>query len=146
MDFSCELKASSILRLTLKKWTPSRQPHRLLLTPMAVAPYMSNRTVSHFWRCCNTVSGEQIAGVSAGAGEAIGGYQRGAAQARSGVDQNYQPELGANRQLNVSQVDAAGQIRSTAIGAAKLREAAAVIAAVGREIWREVGQGMRIRF
>jgi hypothetical protein len=69
-----------------------------------------------------------------GAGEAIGGYQRGAAQARSGVDQNYQPELGANRQLNVSQVDAAGQIRSTAIGAAKLREAAAVIAAVGREI------------
>ena len=81
-----------------------------------------------------------------GAGQAIGGYQRGASQARSGVDQNYQLELGANKQIYVSQVDAAGQIRSAGLEAAKLRQAAAVIAAVGREISREVGQGMRIRF
>jgi len=46
----------------------------------------------------------------------------------------------------VSQVDAAGQIRNAGLEAAKLRQAAAVIAAVGREISREVGQGMRIRF
>jgi hypothetical protein len=91
-------------------------------------------------------AGEQIAGVSVGAGQAIGGYQRGATEARSGVDQNYQLELSANRQINVSQVDAAGQIRSAGIEAAKLRQAAAVIAAVGREISREVGQGMRMRF
>jgi len=91
-------------------------------------------------------AGAQIAGVNAGAGQAIGGYQRGAAQARSGVDQNYQLELGANKQIFVSQVDAAGQIRSAGLEAAKLRQAAAVIAAVGREISREVGQGMRIRF
>ena len=91
-------------------------------------------------------AGAQIAGVNAGAGEAIGGYQRGAAQARGGVDQNYRLELGANKQIYVSQVDAAGQIRSAGLEAAKLRQAAAVIAAVGREISREVGQGMRIRF
>lgn len=91
-------------------------------------------------------AGAQIAGVNAGAGQAIGGYQWGAAQARSGVDQNYQLELGANKQIYVSQVDAAGQIRSAGLEAAKLRQAAAVIAAVGREISREVGQGMRIRF
>jgi hypothetical protein len=91
-------------------------------------------------------AGEQIAGVNAGAGQAIGGYQRGAAQARSGVDQNYHLELGANKQIYVSQVDAAGQIRGAGLEAAKLRQAAAVIAAVGREISREVGQGMRIRF
>src|ERR1041384_676651 len=88
----------------------------------------------------------QITGVDAGAGQAIGGYQRGAAQARGGVDQNYQLELGANREIYSSQVDAAGQIRSAGLEAAKLRQAAAVIAAVGREISREVGQGMRIRF
>ena len=88
----------------------------------------------------------QIAGVDAGAGQAIGGYQRGAAQARGGVDQNYRLELGANREIYGSQVDAAGQIRSAGLEAAKLRQAAAVIAAVGREISREVGQGMRIRF
>src|SRR6185436_1369142 len=91
-------------------------------------------------------AGAQIAGVNAGAGQAIGGYQRGAAQARSGVEQNYQLELGANRAVYVSQVDAAGQTRNAGMEAAKLRQAAAVIAAVGREISREVGQGMRIRF
>jgi len=91
-------------------------------------------------------AGAQIAGVNAGAGQAIGGYQRGASQARPGVDQNYQLELGANKQIYVSQVDAAGQIRNAGLEAAKLRQAAAVIAAVGREISREVGQGMRIRF
>jgi len=87
----------------------------------------------------------QIAGVDAGAGQAIGGYQRAAAQARAGVDQNYQL-VGANKQIYGSQVDAAGQIRNAGVEAAKLRQAAAVIAAVGREISREVGQGMRTRF
>jgi len=42
--------------------------------------------------------------------------------------------------------EAAGQIRNAGLEAAKLRQAAAVIAQVGREISREVGQGMRIRF
>jgi hypothetical protein len=55
-------------------------------------------------------------------------------------------KLGANKQIYASQVDAAGQIRSAGLEAAKLRPAAAVVAAVGREISREVGQGMRIRF
>jgi len=91
-------------------------------------------------------AGEQVAGVNAGAGQAIGGYQPGANQAGSGVDQNYQLELAANRQVYTSQVDAAGQIRSAGLEAAKLRQTAAVIAAVGREISREVGQGMRVRF
>jgi inorganic pyrophosphatase len=91
-------------------------------------------------------AGAQIAGVNAGAGQAIGGYQRGAAQARGGVEQNYQREIGANKQIYTTQVDAAGQIRSAGFEAAKLRQAATVIAAVGREISREVGQGMRIRF
>jgi hypothetical protein len=91
-------------------------------------------------------AGSQIAGVNAGAGEAIGGYQRGAAQARVGVDQNYRLELGANKQIYSSQVDAARQVRDAGFQSASLRQAAAVIAAVGREISREVGQGMRIRF
>ena len=91
-------------------------------------------------------AGAQIAGVNAGAGQAIGGYERGAAQARGGVDQNYQLEVGANRVVYASQVNAAGEIRTAGLEAAKLRQAAAVIAAVGREISREVGQGMRIRF
>src|SRR5437762_945396 len=91
-------------------------------------------------------AGAQIAGVNAGAGEAIGGYRRGAAEGRGGVEQNYRRELDANRAVYVSQVDAAGQIRNAGFEAAKLRQAAAVIAAVGREISREVGQGMRIRF
>ncbi len=38
------------------------------------------------------------------------------------------------------------RIRNAGLDAAKLRQAAAVIAQVGREISREVGQGMRIRF
>jgi hypothetical protein len=91
-------------------------------------------------------AGEQIAGVNAGAGEAIAGYRRGAAQSRGGVEQNYSKELDANRAVYISQVDAAGQIRSAGLDAAKLRQTAAVIAQVGREISREVGQGMRIRF
>ena len=91
-------------------------------------------------------AGEQISGVNAGAGEAIGGYKRGAAEARGGVEQNYHKELDANRAIYVSQVDAAGQTRNAGLEAAKLRQAAAVIAQVGREISREVGQGMRIRF
>jgi hypothetical protein len=91
-------------------------------------------------------AGGQIAGVNAGAGEAIGGYRRGAEQARAGVEQNYQQELGANKRIFVTQVDAAGQARNAGLEAAKLRQAAAVIAQVGREISREVGQGMRIRF
>jgi hypothetical protein len=91
-------------------------------------------------------AGAQIAGVNAGAGEAIGGYRRGAAEARGGVEQNYRKELDANKVVYVSQVDAAGQMRNAGLEAAKLRQAAAVIAAVGREISREVGQGMRIRF
>jgi hypothetical protein len=80
------------------------------------------------------------------ADEAIGGYSRGAAQSRSGVDQNYRLELRANKEVYVSQVDAAKQTRDAGLQAASLRQAAAVIAAVGREISREVGQGMRIRF
>ena len=89
---------------------------------------------------------QQIGGVNAGAGEAIAGYRRGAADARGGVDQNYHKELDANRAVYVSQVDAAGQIRNAGLDAAKLRQAAAVIAAVGDETSREVGQGRRIRF
>ena len=38
------------------------------------------------------------------------------------------------------------KVRGAGVEAAKLRQAAAVIAAVGREISREVGQGMRICF
>src|SRR5436190_10850459 len=91
-------------------------------------------------------AGAQVAGVNAGAGQAIGGYQRAAGKARAGVEQNYQLEFGGNRQVYVSQVDAAGQIRTGGLEAAKLRQAAAVITQVGREISREVGQGMRIRF
>ena len=91
-------------------------------------------------------AGAQVAGVNAGAGQTIGGYQRGAAEARGGVEQSYQSEVGANRIVYASQIDAAGQMRTAGLEAAKLRQAAAVIAAVGREISREVGQGMRIRF
>ncbi len=88
----------------------------------------------------------QIGAVNSGAGQAIGGYQRAAGQSRAGVEQNYQLEVGANKQVYISQVDAAGQIKGAGLEAAKLRQAAAVIAQVGREISREVGQGMRIRF
>ena len=90
-------------------------------------------------------AGAQIAGVNAGAGQAIGGYQRGAAEARGGVEANYRKELDANRVVYASQVSAAGQTRDAGFQAASLRQAAAVIAAVGREIAREVGHGMRIR-
>jgi len=91
-------------------------------------------------------AGSQIAGVNAGAGEAIGGYRRGAGEARRGVDENYRQELGANKEVYGTQVNAAAQIRDAGFQSASLRQAAAVIAAVGREISREVGQGMRIRF
>ncbi len=108
--------------------------------------WSSQKYQSEMNQAIDKQAGAQIAGVNAGAGQAIGGYQRGASQARAGVEQNYQLELGANRQVYVSQVDAAGQIRNAGLDAAKLRQAAAVIAQVGREISREVGQGMRIRF
>lgn len=55
-------------------------------------------------------------------------------------------ELDSNKTVYVIQVNAAGQVRDAGFEAAKLRQAGAVIAAVGREISREVGQGMRIRF
>lgn len=91
-------------------------------------------------------AGARFAGVNAGAGEAIGGYRRAASEARGGAEQNYRKELDANKAVYVSQVDAAGVTRDAGNQAASLRQAAAVIAAVGREISREVGQGMRIRF
>jgi len=75
-----------------------------------------------------------------------GDINEGLPKARSGVEQSYQSEVGANKQIYVTQVDSAGQIRTAGFEAAKLRQTAAVIAAVGREISREVGQGMRIRF
>ena len=108
--------------------------------------YSAERYESEMNVAIDHQAGAQIVGVNAGAGEAIGGYQRGAMQARSGVEQNYQLEVGANRIVYGSQVDAAGQIRAAGFEAAKLRQAAAVIAAVGREISKEVGQGMRVRF
>jgi hypothetical protein len=108
--------------------------------------YSSQQYQTEMNQAIDKQAGAQIAGVNAGAGQAIGGYQRAAGQARSGVEQNYQAELGANKQIYISQVDAAGQIRGAGLEAAKLRQAAAVIAQVGREISREVGQGMRIRF
>ncbi len=108
--------------------------------------YSSQQYQKEMNQAIDRQAGGQIAGVNAGAGEAIGGYQRGASQARVGVDQNYRLELGANKQIYATQVDAAGQIRGAGLEAAKMRQAAAVIAAVGREISREVGQGMRIRF
>src|SRR5215510_14286632 len=108
--------------------------------------YSSQQYQTEMNKAIDKQAGAQIAGVNAGAGETIAGFQRAAGQARTGVEQNYQLELGANRQVFVSQVDAAGQIRTGGLEAAKLRQAAAVITQVGREISREVGQGMRIRF
>jgi hypothetical protein len=108
--------------------------------------YSSKQYLDEMNQAIDKQAGGQIAGVNAGAGQAIGGYQRGASQARGGVEFNYGKELDANKAVFVSQVDAAGQIRSAGFEAAKLRQAAAVISAVGREISREVGQGMRIRF
>jgi hypothetical protein len=80
-------------------------------------------------------AGAQIAGDNAG--QAIGGYQRGASEARGGVEVNYGQELDANKSVYVSQVNAAGQVRDAGFEAARLRQTAAVIAAVGREISRE---------
>jgi len=108
--------------------------------------YSSQQYQNEMNKAIDKQAGQQIAGVNAGAGEAIAGYRRGATQARGGVEQNYSKEIDANRTVYVSQVDAAGQIRSAGMEAAKLRQAASVIALVGREISREVGQGMRIRF
>lgn len=108
--------------------------------------YSSKQYLDEMNQAIDRQAGGQIAGVNAGAGQAIGGYQRGASQARGGVEFNYGKELDANKAVFVSQVDAAGQIRNAGFEAAKLRQAAAVVAAVGREISREVGQGMRIRF
>jgi hypothetical protein len=108
--------------------------------------YSSQQYQSDMNQAIDRQAGAQVAGVNAGAGQAIGGFQRAAGQARTGVEQNYQLELGANQRVYASQVDAAGQIRSAGFEAAKLRQAAAVITQVGREISREVGQGMRIRF
>jgi hypothetical protein len=108
--------------------------------------YSSKQYLGEMNQAIDKQAGGQIAGVNAGAGQAIGGYQRGASQARGGVEFNYGKELDANKAVFVSQVDAAGQVRSAGFEAAKLRQAAAVVAAVGREISREVGQGMRIRF
>jgi hypothetical protein len=108
--------------------------------------YSSQQYQTEMNQAIDKQAGAQVAGVNAGAGQAIGGYQRAAGQARGGVEQNYQLELGANRGVYVSQVDAAGQIRTAGMDAARLRQAAAVITQVGREISREVGQGMRIRF
>jgi hypothetical protein len=108
--------------------------------------YSSEQYQEEMNKAIDKQAGQQVAGVDSGAGQAIGGYRRGASEARGGVEQNYQLELGANKQIFVTQVDAAGQIRNAGVEAAKLRQAAAVIAAVGREISREVGQGMRIRF
>ena len=55
--------------------------------------------------------------------------------------------IGDGRNLIVGGlVGASGQMRNAGLEAAKLRQAAAVIGQVGREISREVGQGMRIRF
>jgi hypothetical protein len=108
--------------------------------------YSSKQYLGEMNQAIDKQAGGQIAGVNAGAGQAIGGYQRGASQARGGVEFNYGKEMDANKAVFVSQVDAAGQIRNAGFEAAKLRQAAAVVAAVGREISREVGQGMRIRF
>jgi hypothetical protein len=108
--------------------------------------YSSQQYQTEMNKAIDKQAGAQIAGVNAGAGETIAGYRRAADQSRAGVEQNYQKELGANKQIYISQVDAAGQVRNAGLDAAKLRQAAAVIAQVGREISREVGQGMRIRF
>jgi hypothetical protein len=108
--------------------------------------YSSKQYLGEMNQAIDKQAGGQIAGVNAGAGQAIGGYQRGASQARGGVEFNYGKEMDANKAVFMSQVDAAGQIRNAGFEAAKLRQAAAVVAAVGREISREVGQGMRIRF
>lgn len=108
--------------------------------------YSSQQYQTEMNKAIDRQAGQQIAGVNAGAGEAIAGYRQGAVQARGGVEQNYQKELDANKSVYISQVDAAGQILTGGLEAAKLRQAAAVITQVGREISREVGQGMRIRF
>lgn len=108
--------------------------------------YSAQRYESDMKIAIDKQAGAQITGVNAGAGQAIGGYQRGASQARAGVEFNYGRELDANKAVYASQVTAAGQVRDAGFESAKLRQAAAVIAQVGREISREVGQGMRIRF
>jgi hypothetical protein len=49
--------------------------------------------------------------------------------------------LGANRQIYVTQVDAEQQIRSADLEAAKLRQAAAVVAAVGERFQGKSAKG-----
>jgi hypothetical protein len=66
--------------------------------------------------------------------------QRAEVLAHRGVEQNFSKEIDSNRTVYISQVDAAGQIRNPGMEAAKLRQAASVIALVGREISREVGR------
>jgi len=82
---------------------------------------------------------EKLTGVSSGADEAIGGYQRAASEARGGVEQNYRRELDANRGIYMSQLEAAAFTRDAGLDAAKLRQAGAVVAPVGREMSRELG-------
>src|SRR4030095_11476244 len=78
--------------------------------------YSSQQYQEEMNRAISRQAGEQVAGVDAGAAQSIGGYRSAAAESRRGVDQNYQAELGANKQIFVTQVDAAGGIRAAGIG------------------------------
>jgi hypothetical protein len=61
--------------------------------------------------------------VNAGARQAIGGFQRGVRQARACVEQSYQAELGANKQIHLTQVDAADKSGTRDLKPLKLRQA-----------------------
>src|SRR5438552_5358321 len=81
--------------------------------------YSSQQYQTDMNQAIDRQAGAQVAGVNAGAGQAIGGFQRAAGQARTGVEPTYQLELGATQRVYVSQVDAAGGIRSAGFEAAK---------------------------
>jgi len=91
-------------------------------------------------------AGKQVAGVNAGAGEAIGGYRRGAAEARSGVEKKLSARAWGKQTNLRTQVDAAGRIRGAASKPLSCVKQLRSVAQVGREISREVGQGMRYEF
>ena len=106
----------------------------------------STQYQSEMERNINVSAAAQVAGVDTGAGQAIGSYERGAGQARAGVERSYQKELESNQESYRGQVEGANIGLGGNMEAAQLRQAAAVISTVGREISREIQNVMRQKY
>ena len=89
---------------------------------------------------------DQISAIRAGADQAAGGATRGTSITVGGINRGALIEMRANKAMLEGSIASAGQLRDSALQAARLHMSSAIVHQITRAAARQIEQGLTLRY